>query len=180
MVHGLSGRCVLLVLLGSCAAGDARSRPGPEAVIPHFAADDARVNTGGFVAHTLRLHRDQDDVRYTLMAFAVGDQLTLGAMVKGAFRGTVHWTVGERQLRLPFDTAAPGTEVSVMMTGAPDFHLKARGAAFGGTAWTNLEVPVAGWIGAGTALQLAFFPAEGASQVLPEPGVHYLARLERR
>jgi len=171
---------LLFIFMGACASGEMRTRPGPEAVIPCFAADDARVSTAGFVAQTLRLNKDADGVRYTLMAFAVGDQLTLGAMVKGAFRGTVHWRVGERELTVPFDTAAPGTEAAVTVNGAPDQHFRAKGAAFRGTAWTNVELPLAAWLSPGTALQLEFTPASGTPQVLPEPGLHYVARLERK
>ena len=145
-----------------------------------FATNDARVNTPGFVGQTLRVPKEVDGVRYTLMAFAVGDTLTLGAMVKGgAFRGTVHWTVGDRRLALPFDTATPGADAKVTVDSAAS-ALVAKGAEFRGTAWTNVELPLADWLRDGTPLQLEFAPAQGQTQVLPEADHHYVARLERR
>lgn len=169
----------LSVFAGACAT-QAVSETGPVAAIPVFAADDARVGAAGFVGETLRLSEEHDGVRYTLMAFVVGDRLTLGAMVKGSFRGTVRWTVGRRTLALPFDSAAPGAEVDVVATGAGDARLVAQGAAFRGTAWSNVELPTAEWIAAGTPLALAFERAVGGAVILPDPGHHYVVNLEPR
>ena len=167
--------------LAACATPPAAptTSPGPAAAIPTFAAGDARVNTPGFVAQTLRLNQERDGVRYTLMAFAVGDTLTLGAMVKGSFRGTVRWTVGSRRLELPFDTAKPGADAKATVDGAAS-SLVGKGAEFRGTAWTNVELPLADWLHDGTALRLEFAPTEGQPLALPDAGHHFVAQLEHR
>jgi len=182
MLHPARLFAALPLILAACtsSAAPASTQPGPDAPIPVFAADDARVNTAGFVAETLRLHLDGDGVRYTLMAFVVGDKLTLGAMVKGSFRGTVRWRCGARELSRPFDSETPGTASKVTVGGEPPLWVTAQGAGFRGTAWTNVELPVAGWIADGTPLQLTFVPAGGREVVLPYPGLHYCAKLERR
>jgi len=113
------------------------------------------------------------------MAFAVGDTLRLGAMVKGSFRGTVRWAVGGRNLALPFDTATPGADAKVAVDGATSTFV-GKGAEFRGTAWVDVELPLADWLRDGTPLQLEFAPEHGATQVLPDAGLHYVARLERR
>jgi hypothetical protein len=176
MVH--APRCVVLLpLLAACAATDpGATRTGPELPVPVFAAGDSRVGQAGFVGETLRLHKEEDGVRYTLMAFAVGDTLTLGAMVRGAFRGEVIWRVGDRTLRVPFDSGSPAQEATVQVMGAAG-PLVAHGAQFRGTSWTNVEVPVASWIAEGTPVQLTFSPQGGAAHVLPDAGFHYVARL---
>jgi hypothetical protein len=167
----------LLPLLGACAAVDpAVTREGPELPVPVFAAGDPRVGQAGFVGETLRLHREDDGVRCTLMVFAVGDTLTLGAMVRGAFRGEVRWRVGGRTLRVPFDAGAPAKDAEVAVAGAPG-PLVAHGAQFRGTSWTNIEVPLAEWLADGTPVQLEFAPEAGSPRVLPDAGFHYVARL---
>lgn len=158
----------LLAALAACAG--APPPAGPDFTVPCFTADDARVGQAGFVAATHRENRDVDGVRYTLMAFAVGDKLTLGAMVKGAFRGEVRWQVGERTLHVPFDAAAPAAASQVVVAGdAAAPPLQAQGAQFRGTAWTNIELPAA-WLPAGAPLALVFAPAQGTPVALPPAG----------
>lgn len=172
-------RVVLPVAALAACALHSSSKPGPIAEIPVFAANDARVADAGFVTQTLRLSEERGGTRYTLMAFGTGEMLTLGAMVQGAFRGTVEWTLGRRTLSLPFDAADPGRPATVAVHGGGG-PIAAAGASFRGTAWTNVEVPMA-WAGDGTALQLRFVPeGGGGALVLPDAGHHYVVHLQPR
>ncbi|MCB9885115.1 MAG: hypothetical protein H6838_06455 [Planctomycetes bacterium] len=167
-----------LLLLTGCATG-APADSGPALDVPVFAADDARVGTAGFVGQTLRVHREQDGVRYTLMLFRVGDTWTLGAMVKGDFAGEVRWTIDGRGLRIPFTTSAPAGKSQVYAEPGGAKVATAENASFRGTAWTNVEMP-AGCMRDGSHVQLQFVPANGAAIDLPEAGggytVHQVAR----
>jgi hypothetical protein len=100
-------------------------------------------------------------------------------MVRGTFRGEVLWRVGGRTLRVPFDAAAPAKDAAVTVIGAQG-PLVAHGAQFRGTSWTNIEVPLAGWLAEGTAVQLTFTPEQGAAHVLPDAGFHYVAQLVKK
>ena len=162
---------VLLMLVGACASH------APQILIPQFSASDPRVQTAGFVGETLRLHRDVDGQRYTLMAFVVGDTLTLGAMVKGAFAGDLSWKLGARTLRMPFDTKGKLRAVVVRVEPGESQPVQAEGASFRGITWLNVEVPAA-WLGAAdTELRLVFSPAAGSPIALPEAGGSYRATL---
>jgi hypothetical protein len=100
-------------------------------------------------------------------------------MVKGKFRGVVHFTLGARELRLPFDAATPGNPATVMVAGS-DATVTAQGAGFRGTSWTNVELPCAQWLPAETPLQLEFVPEHGTPVTLPDAGVHYVTRFTTR
>lgn len=152
---------------------------GPRAEVPVFAAGDARVGTAGFVQQTLRLPVERDGVTYTLMAFVVGDQATLGAMVKGSFRGAVRWAVGAHRLSLPFDAANPGAGVEVRVDDAARADVVAQGASFRGTAWTNVDVPAA-WLVDGAPLALEFAATGGSTVALPGGGEHFVVARVRR
>lgn len=169
------------LLFAACAsAPKAPAVPaGPEIEIPRFAAGDPRVDQPGFVGQTLRLKHVVGDTTYTLMTFVVGDTLTLGAMVKGPFRGNVHWTIGARELRLPFDTKKAEKNTPVAVTGSRAV-ITAQGAWFQSNAWTNVELPCAEWLPAGTPLQLEFVPASGTAVTLPEAGAPYQAKFVAR
>ena len=175
---------LFVVALSACSGPADRAAPqrgaagGPPLQIPAFAANDPRVGQRGFVGETLRVHKEVEGTTFTLMAFAVGDTLTLGAMVKGSFRGTVHWTVGARELRVPFDAAAP-VKSPVEVKGS-DARLVAEGAGFRGTSWTNIELPRAEWLPDGTPLQLEFLPENGAAVVLPDRDASYVAHYAQR
>lgn len=166
-------------LAAACASPAGATKAGPEAQVPVFAAGDARVGTAGFVAETLRLHHERDGVRYTLMAFVVGDTLTLGAMVRGKFAGEVRWRIGDRRLSFAFDTDAAARDVPVSERDAGT-QLRGQGASFRGTSWVNLDLPLAGWAADGTPLELTFVPRAGAALALPDGGYHYTMRLVPR
>ena len=169
-----------MMLLPACAMQREPMAPPTRAAVPVFAKDDARVATAGFVQQTLRLPVERDGVTYTLMAFVVGEQATLGAMVKGgAGRGTVRWVAGDHRVALPFDTQSPGAATEVTVDGAAAAGVTAQGAAFRGTAWTNIEVP-AQWLGDGAPLALEFAPDKGGAIALPAAGAHYAVALTPR
>jgi hypothetical protein len=179
-MHVPIGAVVLTGLLAACAAtapaGADAAPDAPPAVIPVFASDDARVGTAGFVGSTLRLHEERGGARYTLMAFAVGDVVTLGAMVRDAvFRGRVRWRVGARVLEFPFDTESPGDAGPVTLDGARS-EFAAKGAAFRTTKWANVDLPAA-WFDGGTGLQLRFVAEGGEVAVLPVTADCYRATL---
>ncbi len=161
-------------LLAACATVEGTAR-GPEIEVPVFAADDARVGTAGFVAQTLRLHREEAGVRHTLMAFRTGETWTLGAMVKGDFVGEVHWHLDGRHLHMPFSSSAPAGKVPVLAEPGGAQVASAEGASFRGTAWTNVELPRA-CLHDGSTVQLQFVAATGAVVTLPDAGVSYVLR----
>ena len=158
---------VLSALLGcSTTSPQAESKPHdrPRLDVPHFRKDDARVSTAGFFGHTTRINRTVGDTTYTLMIFAVGDMLTLGAMVKGEFGGTARWTVGERALAIPLYQRNRG-RTDVPTEGA---ERSGQHAGFGDFDWVNVDVPLREWLTRGTPVRLEFH-AEGAGPVvLPE------------
>jgi hypothetical protein len=190
MVHAPSAAAAALFALfvvalsAACSGSAERASPGlaaaggPPLQIPAFAASDPRVGKEGFVGETLRVRKEVDGTTFTLMAFAVGDTLTLGAMIKDTFRGTVHWTVGARELRVPFDAAAP-VKCPVEVSGS-DVRLVAEGAGFRGTSWTNIELPRTEWLPDGTPLQLEFLPEKGAAVAFPDRDVGYVAHYAQR
>lgn len=154
--------------------------PGPVADIPVFASDDPRVGTAGFVGQTLRLTQQHEGITYTLMSFVVGDTLTLGAMVKGTFAGDVRWSMGQRQLKFPFHTAAAQTGTFASVSDNPTAKIEGQGATFRGTAWMNFDLPLASWISNGAPLQLTFVSHDGANVTLPDTGHHYVVQLTPR
>jgi len=161
---------------GATAAGATAAPDAPPAAIPLFAADDPRVGTAGFVGSTLRLHEERGGARYTLMAYATGDTVTLGAMVRDAvFRGRVRWRVGARVIEFPFDSERPGDAGPVTLDGARS-EFAAQGAAFRTTKWANVDLPAA-WFDGGAGLQLRFVAEGGEVAVLPATADCYRATL---
>ena len=134
----------------------------PDLTVPSFAEDDERVETAGFVRETRRVSRTRTmpqpdgpdatavEETFILMAFAVGDVLTLGAMTRQPFAGTVHLELGAARLSFDWDTETRDA-VSVAVAGSEALaalSLKGQRASFRGTHWVNLELPVAdAWTG---------------------------------
>lgn len=173
------GSIALAATIGCATTSGVTTSRGPDVEVPIFSADDPRVKTAGFVRETSRLHREEDGVRLTLMAFAVGKTLTLGAMVRGTFDGLVRWKIGGRRLSFAFDTTLATGEIPVEVEGEAQ-KLTAQRASFRGTSWANIELPVGEWIEDGTPLQLVFLPRVGTPRFLPDDGYHYRVRLSRR
>lgn len=154
------------------------SPPGPDAptlAVPRFEADDPRVNTAGFVGQTTRMSRVVDETTYTLMIFAVGDVLTLGAMVEGSFDGAAAWRVGDRSFTVPVTRDDRGT-TEVQATGE---ELVGRHGGFDAFDWVNVEVPLAEWLPDGTPVALEFRSGSG-TVTLPEGADAYVSELAIR
>jgi hypothetical protein len=166
-------------MAASCATPPA-TLIGPTVEIPVFASDDERVGTAGFVGQTLRRSYAQNGVTYTLMAFAVGDTLTLGAMVKGGFAGDVRWQVGPRTLTFVFDTNNARAKTPVRVSDDPNADLEGQGAAFAGISWMNVDVPLSSFASGGTAVQLKFRCSADETVTLPNAGHHYVMLLAPR
>lgn len=162
---------LVIFLLASCSVS------GPPLVVPAYRADDPVVNQGGFV-NQVRLAEVKDEATsYILMAWAVGDTMTLGAMVQGPFAGDAIWRVGSYGFRVSFDTEQ---DPQVLDLSAPpgNVDLVAQTAGFRGFRWVNVEVDRAGWFPDGEAdLALEFCPTGGQPIVLPDAGWAYAAHL---
>jgi pimeloyl-ACP methyl ester carboxylesterase len=155
----------------------------PDLRIPHFSEDDPRANTAGFVRQTLRLVRklpaaDGTEPQFTLMAFAIGETLTLGAMVHQDFAGLVGWEIGETTLGFDWDTKDQGP-VPVRVEGAELEAVGQRGS-FRGIHWVNVELPLSMLGDDGTALRLRFSSPDGPNLALPSGTEAFAARLSSR
>lgn len=166
-----------LVAMGIVSLGLLGCSVGPPLRVPHFRADDARVNTAGFVRETTRITRKVGDTKYTLMIFAVGDELTLGAMIQGEFRGTAYWSVGERQFAVLLDRRNRGRK-DIPVAGAVDPATRfGQHGGFGDHDWVNVAVPLREWLTDGTSVRLEFH-ADGVDPItLPTSGGVFAARL---
>ena len=161
--------------------GETLSRP--DLRIPHFPEDDPRANTAGFVRQTLRLVRklpaaDGTEPQFTLMAFAIGETLTLGAMVHQDFAGSVGWEIGETTLDLAWDTKGQGP-VPVRVEGAELEAVGQRGS-FRGIHWVNVELPLRLLDDDGTALRLRLEGPGRPTIALPRGAEAFAARLSPR
>lgn len=177
MTHLRRLPALALLLLAACASPPPPAASAPIARIPRFAADDARVGTAGFVAQTLRLHHETATARYTLMAFVVGDTLTVGAMVRGPFRGQIRFVLAGHSLAFRFDTEAPPTEVEVVVDAGRAASLKGQGASFRGTMWINVDLPATTWLPPAARLSLLFDGADGTRILLPPDAPAYVVEL---
>jgi len=173
----------ILVTLGSaCSSGGGgasveRTAPvdAPILSVPHFEADDPRIETAGFVGLTTRVSREASGTTHTLMIFAVDDVLTLGAMVEGDFEGTVHWEVGDRTFSVPLSRSNRGRrEVAAEGRG-----LAREYGGFDAFDWVNVEVPLDAWLPDGTPVRLEFRPEDGAPLSVPAEG-RLVSRVEAR
>jgi hypothetical protein len=97
------------------------------------------------------------------MAFAVGDALTLGAMVNGTFEGVATWNVDDRTFQVPLSRANRGRG-DVRVTGQP---LTGEHGGFAAFDWVNVDVPLGEWLQDGTRVRLAF-RSEGIDLALPD------------
>ncbi|MEM7308111.1 MAG: hypothetical protein AAF682_15640 [Planctomycetota bacterium] len=165
---------VLSPLLSACAAAPA---PAPVPIeVPHFAADAPEVREAGFVGQTLRLRKTVGANEYILMAFRVGEVVTLGAMLQGSFDGDVRFAVGAAELVLPFPDESPGRESPARVARGPAGHAPIVGqrASFRGTRWINVDLDASLWFPEpGTPVQLTFLPYSGENVALPEEGAPY-------
>lgn len=147
--------------------------------VPVFSEEDA--GGAGFFRSILNVGRNlEGEVHCSLNAFAVGDTLTLGPMVKGGkFKGEVSIRVGDRELVFPFDTEAEGRTATVQVNGGESAgNLEGRRAGTSdGTRWTHVEVPLADWMPADGTKVTVEFRAEGGKAIqIPAAGTSFVAR----
>ena len=166
-----------LLLITACATS------GVPIEVPQFGPDDPRVDSAGFIGHTLQLSKTIGATKYTLMAFRVGDTVTLGAMVEGPFDGQVEWHVHGSSLGLPFPAEPTELDPVAEVTGGPPSAepVVGRRRSFRAFSWINIELPLAAWMPVSpTAIRLTFRPRIGSPIVLPDTGVSYDATFTPR
>ena len=173
-------RITALFGLAACAA--APTVDGPPLAIPSHAADDPRPGEPGFVRGVRLVEIGRGETTFVLMAFEVGSELTLGAMVQGAFTGDVRWRLGDATLSFAFGDEAADGGVPVDVHGGPAGAPAPVGeqAAFGGFRWVNIVLDSAAWLPHRKgALSLRFTGRDGVAVQMPSHGT-YAARLVRR
>lgn len=166
-------RCAALLLFASCSVG-------PPLAVPAYRADDPVVNQGGFVNQVRLVEVEREGTSYILMAWAVGDTMTLGAMVRGPYAGDAVWRVGSYGFRVALNDREDAPAV-VDVSAPSGTGLTAQAAGFQGFRWVNVDVDRATWFRDGKAdLALEFVPTVGEPIVLPDEGRAYEARLVER
>lgn len=172
---------VSCALVAACAATGDRAVESPALAIPSYPADDPRPQTGRFVREVRLAETTVGETRFILMAFRVGDTLTLGAMTEGPFEGSANFRLGKRGLE--FDFAADHGEIAVTTTNPPAGAERPRGqqAGFRDYRWINVELESDLWLPDGaTLLGLRFRDRLGQVTTLPVTGGAFAARLEAR
>jgi len=168
-----SACAIVLALSASCAAPNGRAPEPLPLEVPTYAADDPRPNSGGFVREVRLVDVERGGTKYTLMAFRVGDVLTLGAMTEGPFVGEVEWQLGAHRLRFEVATEPRSGRVLVAVEPVQAAQLHGDKAGFGAYSWTNIELPAPDWWpDGGRSLQLTFEPATGDAVRLPADGAY--------
>jgi hypothetical protein len=115
------------------------------------------------------------DDTFTLMIFAVGDVLTLGAMVRGDFDGTASWRVGDRSFAVPLRREDRGrSDVRTTRAGLVGQH-----GGFDDYDWVNVEVPIGEWWSDGVLVRLDF-RGDGVEVALPDRDRWFVGTLVRR
>ncbi len=112
------------------------------------------------------------------MAFAVGETLTLGAMVHQQFRGDVRWEIGNTALSFRWDTGSEGP-VPVQVEDLELDPVGQRGS-FRGIHWVNVELPLSLMGEDGTPLRLRFAPSQRPGVDLPGGAEPFAARFSDR
>ncbi len=164
---------------GPPPGGGSAAPPPPDEeplVVPHFAAEDPRVGTAGFVRETTRVNETRGETTFTLMVFAVGDRLTLGAMVRGQYNGTAVWAVGDRSFSVPLDRSNRG-RTDIAVDGVPG---GGRHGGFDDYDWVNVEVPLAVWLSDGTRVRLTYEVPGADVVVIPGPDRWFRAIMSAR
>ncbi|MEM7204045.1 MAG: PQQ-binding-like beta-propeller repeat protein [Planctomycetota bacterium] len=155
---------------------------GPVLEIPSYAADDPRPKSGGFVREVRLAEVERDGTKYILMAWEVGEVLTLGAMTQGPFEGDVDWRLDDAHVRFAVTTEPRSGKVAVVAkhASAGASPLEGRKAGVGDYRWTNVDLPSPLWFARRRgAVSLTFRAKDGAVVTLPQNG-SYAARMVAR
>ena len=177
----INRRDLVVALLGLLSAACA-SPPANPLEVPSYAADDPRPQQGGFVRDVRLEEVEQDETKYILMAWRVGDVLTLGAMTQGPFVGHVRWSLDDALLDFDVVAKPASQDVPVRVTGAPAAAGPLRGetAGFRDYRWTNIDLASPVWLSDDQcALSVTFEAADGAVVTLPDRGAYAVRMIER-
>ena len=171
---------ILLTCVAACDPPPPIDPPAQVLTVPWFRADDPRIGTAGFVSQTTRIDRAVDGTTYTLMIFAVGERVTLGAMVNGDFDGVATWLVGDRAFDVPLSRSNRGRrDVSVTARVPDSLRLTGEHGGFGAFDWVNVDVPLDEWLEDGTRVRLEF-RADGLHVPLPSEHGWFVSALAER
>lgn len=151
--------CTALALAG-CSSVE-----GPVTVpleILVYSTDDPRPSSGGFVSKAKRAIVEVGEAEYSLMVWAVGDRVMLGAMAKSEDRY-------EASFRMPQPmTFALGPDAHGNLMDAQGSETTASGAGFRGFHWVTFEMPREK-LPEGSPLSLCFYDRSwDASDTHPE------------
>ena len=143
--------------------------------IPSYSIDDPRPQSGGFVSQVRLAEIERAGTRYILMAWEVGDVLTLGAMTQGPFEGEVDWRIGDAHIHFSVDAESGSGKVPVTASAAPNGvePLSGERAGFRDFRWTNVELRTSQWLSERSgALSVSFRANDGAVVSLPPAGAY--------
>lgn len=174
-------RDLVVALLGLLSAACA-SPPANPLEVPSYAADDPRPQQGGFVRDVRLEEVERDETKYILMAWRVGDVLTLGAMTQGPFVGHVRWSLDDALFDFDVVAKPASQDVPVRVTGAPAAAGPLRGetAGFRDYRWTNIDLASPVWLSNDQcALSVTFEAADGAVVTLPDRGAYAVRMIQR-
>lgn len=127
----------------------------PVLVVPSFKKEDPRTKTAGFVAETVRVSRIVKNDRFILMAFSVGDKVTLGCMVYQPFDGEVQLEIGQRILRVPFSTSNKQRRIDVW-EGSEKMDFQGGVGRVRKIVWFTMEMEKKKWFKDSTSLSITF------------------------
>lgn len=150
--------------LASCGTGPAPAAAAGEPLeVPHFEGSDPRVGSAGFFGMTKRLDVEVDGVAFGLMLFSVDHIITLGATVRDAadrapFVGSVHWSLDDAELELPFEVSGGEFEGRLTKPGAPARRVLGEAARVRTFRWITADYRSAGL----RSVALEFRDADGA------------------
>jgi hypothetical protein len=155
------------VFVGACAGTRTRV-----ALIPRFAAGESRVAKPDLGGDLFRIDRDVAGQKFTLLAVAVGNTLTVGARVKGSFAGNVTWRVGNHQLKFVLGARQPPAEIPIEVMGelaGSNFVGRATGSQ--SFRQVDIDLPLDTLTNGNGALQVRFIPGDGGAAVsIPATG----------
>lgn len=155
------------VFVSACAGTRTRT-----VLIPRFATGESRVAQPDLGGDLFRIDRDVADQKFTLLAVAVGNTLTVGARVKGSFAGNVIWHVGNRQLKFVLGARQLPAEIPIEVMGElAGSNLVGRATESQGLRQVDIDLPLDTLTKGNGALQVRFLLGDGGASVsIPATG----------